>query len=164
MPNDKKNWPVASEAEQNAEKLVIATLIILWLLPLFYFNSLPERIPLHFDGSGNPDSWGSRYTIFVLPAIGTVLYFFMTLMGKHHNLMNFPVQRTPENEEALIQMTRLQLRYTKLLVNLLFIYIVWGMVQIALEKASTMAIWPIFFFVGIILLMTGYYYREARKL
>ncbi|MCB0635323.1 MAG: DUF1648 domain-containing protein [Lewinella sp.] len=164
MPNEKKHWPAASSAEQTAEKLAIATLILLCLIPLFYFMSLPDRIPLHFDGTGTPDSWGSRYTIFILPGIAVVMYFLLSLFGKQHDMMNFPIQRTPENEEALIQLTRLQLRYTKVILHLLFIYLVWGIIRMSLEQADTLAMWPVFIFIGLILLMVLYYYREANKL
>lgn len=48
-------------------------LTALWILPMavatFVFFLLPERIPVHWDASGQIDGWGGRYTIFILPAI-----------------------------------------------------------------------------------------------
>jgi uncharacterized membrane protein len=162
MLNQQQPWPPLSDAEQKAEKLATGTLIILWLVPFFYFILLPERIPIHFDGAGNPDGWGSRYLIFLLPGIGLAIHFFMGLISRQHDMMNFPVPRTPENEAALIQLTRLQLRYTKTLINILFTYLAWGMIQVGLEKMDNLPVWPIIFVVIIILGMSIYYYREAK--
>ena len=39
---------------------------IIWLLPLFYllyvYPSLPEVVPMHFDGNGKPNGFGTRQT------------------------------------------------------------------------------------------------------
>lgn len=160
----KPSWPAVSDRERTAEKLAIATLVALILLPFFYYWQLPQRIPMHFGATGEPDNWGHRLTIFLLPLIALGLYVMMTLVGKRPGMMNFPTKKTPENEAALIEITRLQLRYTKMLVNLLFLYLTWGIIRIALAQATTLPMWPVWVFIGLIFLMVYYFYREAKSL
>ena len=46
--------------------------LILWLVPAY--DSLPDLMPLHFDAQGNPDRIGERSEIWILPAIGGIVY------------------------------------------------------------------------------------------
>ena len=58
--------------------------IILWaimLVPLLYigyvWRSLPDTIPIHFDIHGEANGWGSKWTIFLLPAISLGTYLLL---------------------------------------------------------------------------------------
>lgn len=41
------------------EGFALFLVLLLWGLPIFYFDQLPDRIPTHFDGGGNPDRWAA---------------------------------------------------------------------------------------------------------
>jgi len=51
----------------------VTALVVLWSVALWLWPGLPERIPLHFDGSGTPDRFGARTIAnwFLLPGIGS---------------------------------------------------------------------------------------------
>lgn len=38
------------------------------------WDSLPEAIPLHYNGRGQPDDWGNKTMIWLLPGLGLALY------------------------------------------------------------------------------------------
>ena len=64
------------------EKLIKElVLIVLTLLPVVYlamsWNLLPESMPIHFDASGQPNGYGSRWTYVFLP-VG--LYVMMLVL------------------------------------------------------------------------------------
>jgi len=46
-------------------------LIILTALPIIYliinWSSLPDRLPIHFDGNGDPNGYGSKLVFILLP-------------------------------------------------------------------------------------------------
>ncbi len=58
--------------------LVIA--IIPWIYLLSIWNSLPERIPVHFGINGTPDKYGPKNEIFIWPAVCTVLSILVYLL------------------------------------------------------------------------------------
>ncbi len=62
--------------------LMIAT----WLLPLLYWNSLPDIIPTHFNGHGDVDGTGSKYFLFLIPFIGTGSYSLLVYLAKRPDL------------------------------------------------------------------------------
>lgn len=52
--------------------------VILIAVPLIIaiaiYPFLPERIPIHWDSSFKPDSYGGKYFIFILAVVPFVLY------------------------------------------------------------------------------------------
>ena len=58
--------------------LVITT--IPWIYLVSIWNSLPERIPIHFGINGTPDKYGQRNEIFLWPAICTALSILVYLL------------------------------------------------------------------------------------
>lgn len=51
-------------------------------LPFLYlatiYGGLPERVPIHFDWRGEPDGWGPKYILWLLPTIGVTLMLLIT--------------------------------------------------------------------------------------
>lgn len=60
------------------------------LIELWYWNKLPEQIPIHFNAQMVPDAWGSRLTgTMMLPLILTVAQL----------ILSFFILRDPQNQE-----------------------------------------------------------------
>ena len=53
--------------------------VLMMLLVGVNYPRLPERIPIHFGVTGEPDAWGPRETIWLLPLMG--LASFTLLFG-----------------------------------------------------------------------------------
>jgi uncharacterized membrane protein len=45
----------------------------LWIITLFSYANLPEIIPVHFNLSGQVNDHGSKFVLFFLPVIRTLL-------------------------------------------------------------------------------------------
>ena len=75
----------------------MALVIVLWSYTILNFKKLPEIIPIHFDLEGKPDNHGAKYFIFLLPFVGSLIYFFLSYNIKEIN--NYPVEITQENKE-----------------------------------------------------------------
>lgn len=103
--------------------LLWGTLAGIWLFAALNYHALPERIPIHFDGSGAVNGWGSKASIFLLPAIATLLAVFMQYIGRHPEWHNYPVKVTPANASALYTASSKTLRWVSYLVVLLFFVI-----------------------------------------
>ena len=76
----------------------VALVIVLWGYTILNFRKLPEIIPIHFDLEGKPDNHGAKYFIFLLPFVGSLIYFFLSYNIKEIN--NYPVEITQENKET----------------------------------------------------------------
>jgi len=110
--------------------LTIIFLALGWWSALASYPNLPETIPVHFGLSGEADGWGSRWMIFLMPVIATLIvavdwFIFMRLEGS-------PKMPAP---------MKLPLHLMMLELTLLFSYITWRMSEVAFEPAKGLGIW-----------------------
>ena len=75
-------------------------LIFLWAFTIFSFVKLPEIIPIHFDAARRPDNYGTKWSLFLLPVIVSILYPALTYLNKFPEIFNYPVKITAENAES----------------------------------------------------------------
>jgi uncharacterized membrane protein len=128
------------------ELISFALLVVLISLPLIYINSMPERIPVHFDINGVADGFGGKSTLWILPLTGAFTYLLLTIVSRFPEIYNFPVKITEEN--ALVQY-RLATRFIRLLktvILILFLFLCHKTIGLALGKTSGLgkAFLPVF--------------------
>jgi len=147
--------------------LVTGLLVIgLFGFSLATYQDLPARIPIHFDGSGNPDGWAAKgwLTWLALPLTAVGMWLLMSLSAKvvdwarrHPRWLNLPYKEKflalpPERQEPLWQrMKALVLWMAPPVVALL------GYAQVSIQRAARgpggqMAVWPMFALLGGMLL------------
>lgn len=163
-----KNQPKLNLKETRAnlllEVLGWASIVVLWAITIFFYSGLPDKIPTHYNLSGEPDSFGTKKTIIALPIIATVLFLFISMLNKYPHIFNYPVKITEKNALAQYQNTLMMTRYLKLGITILFTLIVIETIRFTnLEsKQPTPYLWLlalVIFFIPI-----GYFVMRAFKL
>jgi len=95
-------------------------------------QGLPDRIPTHFDISGQPNGWGSPSILWLLPAIGAGLYLLMTALGSiPFRRYNLPMPVTEANLPFIQAKTSEMVAWIKCEVLCLFVYLQWSIIQSA---------------------------------
>ncbi|MGD0890008.1 MAG: DUF1648 domain-containing protein [Terracidiphilus sp.] len=84
---------------------------------------LPDRIPTHFDISGNPNAWGPSSSLLLLPVVGLVLYLSITVVSQFPSAFNYPVRVTPENRPRLEALAIGMITWLKVELVFLFLWI-----------------------------------------
>ena len=107
-------------------------LIALLLLPYIVYSSLPETIPIHFDGAGHPDNYTGSSGIYLLPIIGATAFIALTIINYFPHMFHYPVRITNENALTHYTFATRLIRYTKLAVVVVFFVIVHRIYQIAI--------------------------------
>jgi uncharacterized membrane protein len=153
----------------------LANIVLLALLTYTVYagySKLPERIPTHFNFSGQPDRWGSRSSFLVLAAVawGMTILFYVLIkslpqMGRNPRTLNIP-----HKEEFLKLPAEKQMAYWALLaeflaglvaaINLLFYFIIRGILRIATGETSLLSfteILPAIVVLGLVMLV---YFRK----
>ncbi|MDZ7317241.1 MAG: DUF1648 domain-containing protein [candidate division KSB1 bacterium] len=97
-----------------------------------YYPRLPSRIPTHFDNRGQINGWGSKESVWLLPATAFVLFVLLSFAHRFPNLMNFPVRVTPENAQRQYDLARTFLRVIKASMLFLFLLLQWMTLSAAL--------------------------------
>jgi uncharacterized membrane protein len=106
-----------------AEVTAVISLIILIVLPIVNYSTLPERIPDHYNSSGIPDSYGSKIILLILPATGVFIYLLMTVLVRFPHIFNYPVRITAENAEVQYRLATRLMRYLKTVIIIMFTFI-----------------------------------------
>jgi len=72
--------------------LNIGLLFFIWVISVAAYGALPEKIPVHFGFSGQPDAWAQKsiHTFFLLPAINVVMVVMLIWIRSFPRLYNFP--------------------------------------------------------------------------
>ncbi len=59
--------------------LAFAVLAFTWAVGLTNYAALPATIPTHFDLSGAPNGYGSKFAVLIVPAFAAVLFSVLAL-------------------------------------------------------------------------------------
>lgn len=113
----------------------IFLLVCLWVFSIWIYINAPEKVPMHFNGSGKVDGYGSKVSILLLPMIGTVMFGFLKYISIKPYLFNYPFKLTAENYERAYSNATSILFLAKFFVIVLFC-IIQFMVYKAIHKES----------------------------
>lgn len=151
--------------------LHVTALVLPWAVAIWLGATLPDRYPVHFDGSGTPDRWAGpgHGEWYLLAGIAT---FVECMLFGFAALAPFCAARAPEYvnvpaKAAFVKLppaVRVQclapmidlLTMTALLVSLLFARIFHGTWQVAVGERTTLALWDAIVLVGMILAATAW--------
>lgn len=138
--------------------------ICMIVLPIYFFNDLPAQIPKHFNALGQPDSYGNRGIIWLLPAIGLVLYAGLTILSRFPHLLNYPVKITSNNAERLYTLGTRTIRLLKVIVVVAFAFLNFRTIEIALNITTQIgAFYVPVFLVAMTVIIGVMFYKMVKK-
>jgi len=146
----------------------------IWLSALLYVAyahtrrvapRLPDRIPVHFDFSGQPDGWGpvgfwGLYGVLIiaaLVAVGTsVAIWFMARARDPRRLINLPPKQkerlTPAAAERVRVVLMRSLGLMKLVTVLMLVHMHWLSLEVALGEREGLGFVPLGYTIVVIFL------------
>ena len=125
-------------------------MILLIAYPLYHYAELPEVIPMHFDATGQPDRFGSKSSIWILPTVGLVIYIGLVILNRFPHIFNYNTEITQDNAERQYRLATTLLRIVNLAITLIFFYITYQSVQSAMSGQSGLG----FMFVPFVFIVT----------
>lgn len=131
---------------------MIAYLIINW-------NNIVENVPSHYNSAGQSDSWGSKSSLIVLPIVTIIVNISMSGVLLCPQALNVPVKITEENYVKVYDLTRDLMNFTKIAINISFLYI-----TLMSANCKPLGNWFLPIFLIIIFMPIVIYYIKIRKL
>jgi uncharacterized membrane protein len=125
--------------------ILLAVLII-----VHFWAVLPDRIPIHFGFSGQPDAWGNKVMIWLLPAVAAIIFVLLAAVSRYPHTFNYTVRITDENAERQYLLARSLLVWLKAEVCWLFAFIVRQQIVVALgysQQFSMELTWGMLFLI-----------------
>lgn len=130
-----------SATDSRVEFICKVLAAIIWILSCYAMFNMPQTIPLHFNSNGQPDSYGDKKTIFILPLLGTLLYWGLTQLNKFPHLFNYTTRITAENAHSQYSMATRVLRFLKLSILLIFALIIIMIYLSATGVVNGLSLW-----------------------
>lgn len=101
---------------------LIATIIMV-VLPAYYWTDLPSIVPTHFNASGEPDDYGSKWAIITLPVIGAILFAVLLWINRFPHKFNYAQEITEDNAQRQYRMATRLIRILAAVVAVSFAYL-----------------------------------------
>lgn len=144
----------------------VTALLLLLLqgyLLMQYWSDLPERLPMHYNFRGEPDSYGSKASILFLPLIGVALFVMMTFVALNPQSMNLPVKVTDENREQVYAQGVRFVHILRFLITCLFTYLLWGTINVGMGWQSQLDNRVLFGFLGLLAVTMIWFFAGVAK-
>lgn len=127
--------------DQTIDLINLSLLVIIWITVILNYAQLPETIPIHYNASGEIDGYGSKQSIFLLPAIATVLLFGIMVLNRFPHLLNYPASVNEENASRLYRNATRMMRFLSLFVLLTFGFLTFKDILYAGDSSPNLGNW-----------------------
>lgn len=111
-------------------------LIAFFGITVFYYASLPETIPTHFNAAGEPDAYGDKVSIFLLLGIALLIFILLRYFQNKPHLYNYPTTITEENAQEQYGKAMRMMRILNLTTLVILFYLQFQTIQTALGNAE----------------------------
>lgn len=123
MENKKTKYEIAVNVVSLL--LLIGTLIYLGI----NWTTIPEKIPGHYNASGEVDRWGNKTELFFMPVMAWILFGGLSVAERFPKLWNTGVQVTEKNKERIYPIFKNLLVTVKLLIVVVFTFLTINSIQ-----------------------------------
>lgn len=130
---------------------MIAYLIINW-------NNIGDNVASHYNSVGQIDSWGSKSSLIILPIITMIVNASMSGVLFFPQALDIPIKLTEENYVKVYELTRDLMNFTKIAINISFLYI-----TLMSANRKPLGTWFLPIFLIIIFMPISIYYIKIRK-
>lgn len=138
-------------------------LILFWVITSLVYKHLPNEIPTHYNSFGEVDVYGEKTTIFLLPLIATVLFLIVSISAKNPHTFNYSITITEQNAETQYKNAMRFMQLIKLFMLIVFIFIDYKTIQIALNKSENLGVWFLPALIFMVLIIICYSIIQSKK-
>lgn len=145
-------------------ELIAATVVICITVYLIaVWPSLPSRIPVHYNFSGQVDRWGNRSSLLSLFGVMLAMYVGFSILHRFPRIYNYPFALTPQNVFRQYQIARQLITLEKTGIVCSFAFMTWQTVQVANGKFASLGIWFLPVMMLFIFGTLAHYFQQAYK-
>jgi uncharacterized membrane protein len=155
--------PELTTTDKTLEIIDWTSILAIWTFIIISYSSLPNRIPIHYNGTGQADGFGEKVNILTLPLVATILFIGLTILNKFPHVFNYPINITADN--ALSQYTNATrlIRYLKFILVVIFGVITLQTIRNVNGQTNGLGVWFLPFTLGLIFIPLTYFLIKSFK-
>jgi len=146
------------------EMLGSLAILAIWGLVISNYSILPDTIPTHFNAAGEPDDFGGKASLLVLPIMATIMFFGLTFLNKFPEIFNYPVDITLDNAPAQYRNIQRMIRYLKMVIVWIFGSIVFRNIQIGQGIRDDLGGWFLPIVLGLLFIPLVYFIVNSFRI
>lgn len=135
----------------------------IWILTLTNYYSLPETIPIHYNGAAEADGFGKKWNILTLPIVSSILFIGLTILNKYPHVFNYPSTITQENVLRQYTNATRMIRFLKLVIVIIFGLILFKTIQNVNGNADGLGAWFLPLTLGLTFIPMIYYLIKSTQ-
>jgi hypothetical protein len=160
----KPTAPAAPGGRWLLEIVAFLVLVLGFVAVARAWPDLPETVPTHFGLSGEPDGWGSRKVLLLLPGASLLLYLVLSAVQLiPARFYNFPVALDDENRERQYRLAKGLILGLKAAVTGLFAHLTVQVLRVALGHSDGLGPWLVFGWLAVVFGLVGVYLARALR-
>lgn len=154
----------------------IAALLALvsWAIAIYYWDKLPQVIPIHFGISGQADGWANKsiFNVFLMPFLQSLLLGLFVILYYKPQYSDIPTTMwlmtlDKKHRDHAFSLIRIMLVGMSLWIGLLFTYITYGSNVSALNHDLGLSSPLLFSIIGLMIIWLIFWtvkvYRATRQ-
>ncbi len=138
------------------------SVVFSFLMIAYYWNELPDVVPTHFNVLGQPDSYGSKWFLLIIPVIALLIFIGITYLNKFPHIFNYPVEVSERNAIALYKISKRMNALIMMITCEFFFYITFSQITSARFHGLGMSMFVYFFILFIICIMFTLIYAIVK--
>ena len=152
-----------TKADKFLEIIGLISVVGLWCIIIINYTKLPEIIPTHYNGMGEPDGFGEKSDILILPIIATIMFIGLTKLNEYPHIFNYPTKITKENAVKQYTNATRMIRILKLVIVFIFGLIAFQTIRFANGQTDGLGKWFLPMTMGLIFIPLIYFITKAFK-
>ncbi len=150
----------------NLSAEILSGIILVLTLVLFIssYGSLPDIIPVHFNFKGEPDSFGTKTILWLLPVISIFFYAGFTALARFPHKLNYVVKITEENAIRQYALAVKFIFVIKVLLLTVFLNLLYESIAVAMNEKNALTTEVfIALFIMIFVSLAVYIYKSVKE-
>lgn len=130
---------------------------------VYFYAQLPAQIPIHFNFSGTPDSYGSKTTLFIIPLMAITMMLFLNYVAKTPHKHNIPYKITKDNAYDYYRLSKSMTNAMKVSVVLIFLILEFIIIKSAFDNDGSGFQYIVLVILALVFIPIIYFMIQMKK-
>ena len=137
----------------------LSALVGVTLYLILAWNTIPAKVPMHYNAAGEVNQWGSKSGLIIFPIISWMIYGMITLIERYPQIWNTGVRITKENREQVYRLLKDLIAWVKMITLSIF-----GCLTVLSSLARSLPVWYLLAFVVLLFGVIAYYIVRITRI
>ncbi|MBU2650121.1 MAG: DUF1648 domain-containing protein [Bacteroidetes bacterium] len=132
----------------------------LFVVIIYYYNKIPETIPVHYNATGEADGFGHKRSIWLIPFVSLFMFSGLFLLSRF--IERFRLKQNGQQTKQKVGAIYL-IRAINIIISSGFFYIGLSTIQVSLKITTGLSVWFLPVFLGALVIVIGLFIYWIKR-